>query len=261
MAIRGLRSMTFLAAAAAALLIVVGAGSAADPAAGVQLAMGGGGGGGIAGAGTGGMGGGAMIGGFGWNAGRVRIALASRACPCDLPVVLAQRLGAFKDVDVEFVEPKAGATPLAALLDDAAEVAAGDVALAFGPAGRDKALEVFITYERLPGLVLVVAPRASDAIRTLADLDGRTLGIGAPGSASDLLLHAVLAKAHVVPPEVPVMPGLNAMAAATALENGQVDAAVTEEPAVTLLQGRHHDLRLLADTRSESGTQAVFGAH
>jgi NitT/TauT family transport system substrate-binding protein len=246
MASTGLRPMTFLAGAAAALLMMLGAAAAADPAAAIQLAMG--------------SGGGAMVGSFVWNAGVVRIALASPACACDLPVVLAERLGAFKDVNVDFVQPKAGTTPLAALLDDRAEVAAGDVALAFGAAGRDKALQVFVTYERLPGLVLAVAPRARDKIRTPADLDGRTLGIGAPGSASDLLLRAVLAKAHVVPAEVPVMPGLEGMAAAMALENGQVDAAVMGEPAVTLLQGRNHDLRLLADTRGESGTQAVFSA-
>ena len=53
--------------------------------------------------------------------------------------------------------------------------------------------------------------------------------------------------------------GLGATAVA-AIEQGQVDAVVTLDPAVTVLKARHPDLRLLADTRSAADTEALFGS-
>ncbi len=52
--------------------------------------------------------------------------------------------------------------------------------------------------------------------------------------------------------------GLGATAVA-AMEQGSVDAAVMLDPAVTLLQGKHHDLKILSDTRTQHDTLAVFG--
>ena len=52
--------------------------------------------------------------------------------------------------------------------------------------------------------------------------------------------------------------GLGATAVA-AMEQGQIDAAVMLDPAVTVLQGSHPDLRILSDTRTQKDNQAVFG--
>ena len=52
--------------------------------------------------------------------------------------------------------------------------------------------------------------------------------------------------------------GLGATAVA-AMEQGQIDAAVMLDPAVTLLQGSHKDLRILSDTRTQKDTLDVFG--
>ena len=43
------------------------------------------------------------------------------------------------------------------------------------------------------------------------------------------------------------------------MEQGQIDAAVMLDPAVTILQNKHKDLRLLSDTRSQKDTEAAFG--
>jgi NitT/TauT family transport system substrate-binding protein len=43
------------------------------------------------------------------------------------------------------------------------------------------------------------------------------------------------------------------------MEQGSVDAAVMLDPAVTLLQGKHNDLRILSDTRTQHDTLSVFG--
>jgi NitT/TauT family transport system substrate-binding protein len=43
------------------------------------------------------------------------------------------------------------------------------------------------------------------------------------------------------------------------MEQGSVDAAVMLDPAVTLLQGKNKDLRILTDTRTQKDTIEVFG--
>src|SRR5215475_2913022 len=52
--------------------------------------------------------------------------------------------------------------------------------------------------------------------------------------------------------------GLGATAVA-AMEQGQIDAAVMLDPSVTVLQGAHSDLKILADTRTQKDTLATFG--
>jgi NitT/TauT family transport system substrate-binding protein len=228
---------------AGAVIVLSAAGAAAGPRSEVELAMGGGGGGGM---------GGAWIVTPGAPA-HVTIALGRPACLCDLPVVLAQRLGAYKDaaLEVEFVPAK----DVAAAGDGDADVASGDYGA--GLAARHGAVEAFVVYDRLPGLVLAVSPRAAQSIKSIGDLSGKTVGISAPGSGGDFFLRNLLATAGVDPEAVPAIgsgPG-----AAAALEEGRVDAAVLGEPAATLLATRDQDLRLLADARSERGAAAALG--
>jgi NitT/TauT family transport system substrate-binding protein len=51
--------------------------------------------------------------------------------------------------------------------------------------------------------------------------------------------------------------GLGATAVA-AMEQGEIDAAVMLDPSVTVLQGSHPELRILADTRTQKDTLAMF---
>jgi NitT/TauT family transport system substrate-binding protein len=227
------------------------------------------------------MGGGSMGGGVGVGAGMpglpyiggadgdgasqsnaVRVAIDCATCPRDLPAVLAERLGAYKKagVDVALIRPKSPKTALAALLEGSADVAAGDYGPGVSLTSPSRSLEAFVSYCRLPGVALVVAPKATASITSVADLDGKTLGAGAPGSTSDFVLRFLLAEARIGLEDVPVMGGLDPLRAAAALEDGQVDAAVLEDPGVTRLQMKYPHLRILADTRSERGTQALFGA-
>ena len=43
------------------------------------------------------------------------------------------------------------------------------------------------------------------------------------------------------------------------MEQGSVDAAVMLDPAITLLQGKNKDLKILSDTRTQKDTLDVFG--
>ena len=108
-------------------------------------------------------------------------------------------------------------------------------------------------------MVLVVSPKHTGAINSIKDLAGKKVGVSAPGSSTDFFIKYLLRKNGVDPNAVPVIGvGLDATAVA-AMEQGQVDAAIMLDPAVTLLQGRNKDLKLLTDTRTQKDTLEVFG--
>lgn len=191
----------------------------------------------------------------------VKIAIGGANCLCYLPTVLAEQLGAYKQagVDVELINFKGGSTALTAVLGGSADVVSGYYDHCVDLAAKHKALQAFVTYDRLPGLVLVVAPKNSGTIKSVKDLVGKNVGVSAPGSSTDFFVKYLLAKNGVDPGKVPVIGvGLGATAIA-AMEQGRVDAAVMLDPAVTLLQGKYKDLRLLSDTRTVADTKAVFG--
>jgi len=85
------------------------------------------------------------------------------------------------------------------------------------------------------------------------------VGVSAPGSSTDFFLKYLLHKNGVDPNSVAIVGiGLDATAVA-AQEQGLVDAAVMLDPAVTLLQGKYKDVRILSDTRTQKDTLEVFG--
>jgi NitT/TauT family transport system substrate-binding protein len=107
--------------------------------------------------------------------------------------------------------------------------------------------------------VLVVSPKHMDEIKSIKDLAGKKVGVTAPGSSTDFFLKFLLKKNGLDPTSASVIGvGLNATAVA-AMEQGQVDAAVMADPAVTVLQGNYTDLKILADTRTQKDTLEMFG--
>lgn len=193
----------------------------------------------------------------------VKIAVGGEACLCYLPTVLAQQLGAYKaaGVDARLINFRGGAPALTAVLGGSADVVSGyyDHNVELVPKG--KFLQTFVTYDRFPGLVLVVAPKDTNKITSVKDLAGKKVGVTAPGSSTDFFLKYLLQKNGVNPNSVPVLGiGLGATAVA-AMEHGEIDAAVMLDPAVTLLQAKYKNLRILSDTRTEKDTLAVFSGH
>ena len=116
-----------------------------------------------------------------------------------------------------------------------------------------------MVYDRYPGLVLVVSPAHTNEIKSIKDLAGKKVGVSAPGSSTDFFLKFLLKKNGLDPTSAAVIGvGLGATAVA-AMQQGQIDAAVMLDPSVTVLQGGHPDLKILADTRTQKDTLALFG--
>lgn len=192
---------------------------------------------------------------------KITIAVGGGACLCYLPTVLAKQLGEFDKagLSVEIVDLKGGSDALKAVLGGSADVVSGYFDHCVNLAARKQALQAFVVYDRFPGLVLVVAPSHTNEIKSIKDLAGKRVGISAPGSSTDFFLKYLLKKNGLDPSGTSVIGvGLGATAVA-AMEQGQIDAAVMLDPSVTVLQGRHPDLRILSDTRTQKDTLAVFG--
>src|ERR1700710_94119 len=192
---------------------------------------------------------------------KVTIAVGGGACLCYLPTVLAKQLGEYDKAGlaVELVDLKGGSDALKAVLGGSADVVSGYFDHCVNLAAKKQELQAFVVYDRYPGLVLVVSPSHNNEIKAIKDLAGKKVGVSAPGSSTDFFLKFLLKKNGINPADTAVIGvGLGATAVA-AMEQGQIDAAVMLDPAVTVLQGSHSDLRILSDTRTQKDTLSVFG--
>jgi NitT/TauT family transport system substrate-binding protein len=193
--------------------------------------------------------------------GKVTLAVGGGSCLCYLPTMLAKQLGEYEKagVHVDVVDFKGGSESLKAVIGGSADVVSGYFDHCVNLAARGQHLQAFVVYDRFPGLVLVVSPKHTGEIKSLKDLAGKKVGVSAPGSSTDFFLKYLLSKNGVDPNSTAVIGvGLGATAVA-AMEQGQIDAAVMLDPAVTILKAKYSDLRILSDTRTQKDTLAVFG--
>jgi NitT/TauT family transport system substrate-binding protein len=192
---------------------------------------------------------------------KVTIAIGGAACLCYLPTVLAKHLGEYEKagVNAEMVDFKGGSQALTAVLGGSADVVSGYFDHCVNLAAKNQHMQSFIVYDRYPGLVLVVAPKNAATIKSVKDLAGKRVGVTAPGSSTHYFLNFLLKKNAVDAGSVGVIGVGLAATAIAAMEQGSVDAAVMLDPAVTLLQGKYKDLRILSDTRTQKDTIDVFG--
>ncbi len=192
----------------------------------------------------------------------VKIAIGGATCLCYMPTVLAGQLGFYKEagIDAELIDFKGGSQALTAVVGGSADVVSGYYDHTPELAAKGKTMTAIVVYDRYPGLALVVSPKHTAEVKTLKDLVGHPVGVSASGSSTDFFLKFALRKDGQDPQAVPVVSvGLGGSAVA-AMEQGQIWGAVMLDPAITLLQGKYADLRVLVDTRSEADTRKVFGS-
>ena len=192
---------------------------------------------------------------------KVTVAIGGGSCLCYLPTVLARQLGEYEKagLSVELVDLKGGSDALKAVLGGSADVVSGYFDHCVNLAAKKQELQSFVIYDRYPGLVLVVSPKHTNDIKSIKDLAGKKVGVSAPGSSTDFFLKYLLKKNGLDPTSAAVIGvGLGATAVA-AMQQGQIEAAVMLDPSVTVLQGSYPDLKILADTRTQKDTLALFG--
>jgi NitT/TauT family transport system substrate-binding protein len=203
----------------------------------------------------------ALSSGIAFAQGKVTLAIGGASCLCYLPTMLAKQLGEYEKagVNVDVVEFKGGSDALKAVIGGSADVVSGYFDHCVNLAAKGQHLQSFVIYDRFPGLALVVSPKHTAEIKSVKELANKKVGVSAPGSSTDFFLKYMASKNGVDPNSIAVIGvGLGGSAIA-AMEQGQIDAAVMLDPAVTVLANKYKDLRILSDTRSQKDTLAVFG--
>src|SRR5437588_7889676 len=166
----------------------------------------------------------------------VKLAYCSQLL-CGVPYEVARSAGLFRQhgLEVELVYTRGGNAAMQALVGGAVDYAATalDVAIqAYVNVGAD--VRRFAVTGRLPLFALVTAPKTADQIRAIKDLEGNTVGVSALGNADHALTLYLLKQAGADADKVQFATmGVNLL---EALRQGQIDAGVVQEPALTLLK-------------------------
>jgi NitT/TauT family transport system substrate-binding protein len=167
---------------------------------------------------------------------KVKLAYCSQLL-CGVPYEVARSTGAFKNhgLDVELVYTRGGSAAMQALIGGAVDYAATslDVALsAYANVGAD--IRRFAVTGRLPLFAVVTAPKTADKIQSIKDLEGKTVGVSGLGNADHALTLYLLKEAGADASKVSFATmGVNLL---EALRQGQMDAGLVQEPALSLLQ-------------------------
>jgi NitT/TauT family transport system substrate-binding protein len=156
---------------------------------------------------------------------------------CGVPYEVARSAGTFKHhgLDVQLVYMRGGNAAIQALVGGAVDYAATslDVAIqAYVNVGA--VIRRFAVTGRLPLFAVVTSPRTASQIRSFRDLEGRTVGITALGTADHALMLYLLKQAGADAGKVQFATmGVNLL---EALRQNQIDAGLVQEPALTLLR-------------------------
>ena len=166
---------------------------------------------------------------------QIKLAYCSQLL-CGVPYEVARSAGYFKNhgLDVELVYTRGGNAAMQALVGGAVDYAATalDVAIqAYANVGAD--IRRFAVTGRLPLFALVTAPQTAVRIQSVKDLEGKTVAVSALGNADHALALFLLKEAGADAGKVQFATmGVNLL---EALRQGQIDAGLVQEPALTLL--------------------------
>ncbi len=177
-----------------------------------------------------------------------------------LPLTIAERKGFFKDegLNVTINDFRGGSKSLQALVGGSVDAVTGAYEHTIRMQTKGQDIRAVIELGRFPAMVLAVKSSLADKVKKPGDLKGMKIGVTAPGSSTNNFANYLLAKDGVKPDEVSFI-GVGAGATAVAaIKKGDIDALVNLDPGISALV-RDGDIKILADSRTEEGTKAIFG--
>ena len=192
----------------------------------------------------------------------VHIAVGGQASFYYLPLTVAERLGYFKEegLNLKLSDFAGGAVALRAVVGGSADVVSGAYEHTISLQSKKQYFQAFVAQGRLPQIVFGVVSAKAGAIRSFKDLKGLKVGVSAPGSSTHNLVKQLLTKGGLDPNKDVAIIGVGLGATAiNAIKSGQIDAISNTDPVITKLE-QDNSIKVLADTRTVKGTEAVWGA-
>lgn len=187
---------------------------------------------------------------------KVDLAFCSQVL-CILPFEVARQRGYFKEagLDVNLIYMKGGPPAITALLAKQLDFIGTPIDLVVQAAAKDKPLVMVTSTSRLPFFALITAPKQAATLRTIKDLKGKRVGVGAAGSTDELLLRYLITQNGLTKEDVETIPlGPNLF---EQLMSGQIDAGMVQEPSLTL--GTKRGSGVLVNFMDLKDTQAKLG--
>jgi NitT/TauT family transport system substrate-binding protein len=154
---------------------------------------------------------------------------------CVIPYEVTRARGHFAEqgFDIELVYTRGGNAAMQALVGGAVEYAGTAFDVVLQAAANGAAIRRFASTGQVPLFALAVSPKRGNSLRTVKDLEGTTVGISGLGNADHALLLLLLKLAGADTRKVRFAAiGTNLF---EVLRLGQVDAAMVQEPALSLV--------------------------
>ena len=177
-----------------------------------------------------------------------------------LPAALADRLGYFREqgLEVQVLSDTSGGHAEDGLLTGSVQGVVGFYDHTIDLQAKGKFVQAVVQFSQAPGEAVVVATRASGAIRSPADFRGHSLGVTGLGSSTHLLMQYLAAEHGVKKGEVTIVGVGSGDGFATALRDGRIDVGMTTEPTLSRLL-KSGEARLLVDLRTPAQASAELG--
>ena len=192
----------------------------------------------------------------------VHIAVGGQASFYYLPLTIAERLGYFKDegINLKLSDFAGGAVALRAVVGGSADVVSGAYEHTISLQSKKQYFQAFVAQGRLPQIAFGIVSAKATSVRSFKDLKGLKVGVSAPGSSTHNLVKQLLSKGGLDPNKDVAIIGVGLGATAiNAIKSGQIDAISNTDPVMTKLE-QDNSIKILADTRTVKGTEAVWGA-
>lgn len=192
----------------------------------------------------------------------VHIAVGGKASFYYLPLTIAEQLGYFKEegLNVRFSDFTGGAQALRAVVGGSADVVSGAYEHTISLQSKHQYFTAFVLQGRLPQIAFGVSSAKAQSVKSYKDLKGLKVGVSAPGSSTHNLVKQLLTLGGLDPNKDVAVVGVGLGASAiAALKSGQIDAISNTDPVITKLE-QDNSIRVIADTRTVKGTEAVWGA-
>ncbi|MFE4993633.1 ABC transporter substrate-binding protein [Streptomyces mirabilis] len=177
-----------------------------------------------------------------------------------LPVMLARELGYYQaqGLDVRFSDEPDGVEAETAMISGQVDAVVGFYDHTVDLRSKGRSTESVVQLLRAPGEVEMVRTDEAGSVKSPADFGGKRLGVTGLGSSTNFLTQYLEEKSGVEAgsaASVAVGAGSTFVAA---MRNKQIDAGMTTEPTVSLLE-RKKLARPLIDLRTAAGAKAALG--
>jgi NitT/TauT family transport system substrate-binding protein len=191
---------------------------------------------------------------------KITLAVGGKAAFFYLPLTIAEQLGYFaaEGLELEIVDFPSSIRAQQALTSGNADVVCGAFEHLFSLHAKQQFVQSFVALGRAPQMAMGVSTKNMPTYRRLTDLRGKRIGIAAPGTGTNIMADVLLQRAGLQQNDVSYIGVGTSAGALSAIRTGQIDAICNLEPVISQLE-QNNEIKIIADSRTLRGTQAVFG--